>query len=443
VPADGRQGGTRDGDPGDCGEDTEEFGQTAWAHGTVAGGQSGQIRRAWRAWRNWRRTRPFWGGLLVIAGGAEILSTSVVSLGVALRAGLGGLGGFPGTVVALVLALSGVLLWFSPAQRVFYSIVAVVLAIATFNTINYGGFFIGMLLGIIGGSLAFAWTPEPGGPRRRDRRQPQAGGARGRGRRTGLWPPRGGSGAPGLLAIAAIPLIAALPAPAAVRSAPAAVRSAPAAARDTRGCILIIICPSPTPSVPAGTPPPMPGPPGTAGGTSPAPTAPRPAGTGPHKPAKAPAPGKNRRAAAPGLVVAAAPSELTAASARLAGLAYEGVAEVPVATGPPLQMMKFTLSSVTLTGRPTLTIHEHGSTAVTTTSALSFSGHVVLYATKLSGDLLGVPVTVTASSPLSVVLQVLKPLTRHATVTMTQVVTDHPLTTSTSSVWSNFLISVQ
>jgi hypothetical protein len=133
---------------------------------------------------------------------------------------------------------------------------------------------------------------------------------------------------------------------------------------------------------------------------------------------------------------------LTAGSARLVGLGYDGVAEIPRASGPPLAMMKFTLSSVTLTGRPTLTIHENGRTAVTTTSVLSFSGHVVLYATKLSGDLLGVPVTVTASSPLSLVLRVLKPLTDHATVTMTQVATDQPLATSAASQWGTFLISV-
>jgi hypothetical protein len=71
------------------------------------------------------------------------------------RVGLGGVNGFVGTLIAFVLMLCGLLLWFTPQQRVFYAIVSVLLALATFNTINYGGFFIGMLLGIVGGALAF------------------------------------------------------------------------------------------------------------------------------------------------------------------------------------------------------------------------------------------------------------------------------------------------
>jgi hypothetical protein len=47
---------------------------------TPASSRAG-LRRARLAFRKWRRTRPFWGGLLVLLGGAEILSTTVVSLG--------------------------------------------------------------------------------------------------------------------------------------------------------------------------------------------------------------------------------------------------------------------------------------------------------------------------------------------------------------------------
>jgi hypothetical protein len=98
---------------------------------------------------------------------------------------------------------------------------------------------------------------------------------------------------------------------------------------------------------------------------------------------------------------------------------------------------------VTLTGHPTLTIHQNRSVAVTSTSLLSFSGHVVLYATKLSGNLLGVPVTLTASSPLSLVLRLLKPLTQGLTVTMTHVVTEQPVTTAGASQWASYVISVR
>jgi hypothetical protein len=142
-------------------------------------------------------------------------------------------------------------------------------------------------------------------------------------------------------------------------------------------------------------------------------------------------------------VAATVPSVLTAGSARLVGLGYDGVALVPRTSGRPVPMMKFTLQSVTLTGHPTLTIHQNGSVAVTRTSLLSFSGHVVLYATKLSGDLLGIPVTLTASSPLSLVLRLLKPLTQGLTVTMTNVVTDQPVATAGASQWASYVISVR
>ncbi len=400
--------------------------------GTPTGGAG----RAGTAWRDWRRTRPFWGGLLIVLGGAEILSTSVISLGPTFRVGLGGVDGFFGTVIAFVLALCGLLLWFSPAQRVFYSIVAVVLALATFNTINYGGFFIGMLLGIIGGGLAFAWSAGTGSASAGNaERRPGPGWAaalagklrhRGAARNPG---PSGGRDR--VLGLAALPL--SLPLLLGARWQAANAVSAP------HGCILFILCPPPPPA-PSGSPSP-----GSTRSPSPAPGpghTPGPASPGAQ--AKGSRSGKIRRTTAGGgLVAATVPSVLTAGSARLVGLAYDGVAEVPRSAGRPVPMMKFTLQSVTLTGRPTLTIRQKGSVAVTSTSLLSFSGHVVLYATKLSGDLLGLPVTLTASSPLSLVLRVLKPLTLGLTVTMTNVVTDQPLTTASASQWANFLISVR
>jgi hypothetical protein len=379
-----------------------------------------------------------------VLGGAEILSTSVISLGPTFRVGLGGVDGFLGTVIAFVLALCGLLLWFSPGQRVFYSIVAVVLALATFNTINYGGFFIGMLLGIIGGGLAFAWSPGTGSAAgRKDGPRP------GHGRLAmllGKLRHRGTARNPGsragsdrMLSIAAVPLSLPLLLGAGWQAQRAA---APQARPAPQGCILIILCPPAGPApAPSGSPSP-----GAAGSSGPAAAAGQPPGqaSSPGAPSKGPGTGKVKRTRpAGGLVAATVPAVLTAGSARLVGLAYDGVAEFPRRSGRPVPMMKFTLKSVTLTGRPTLTITQNGSLAVTRTSLLSFTGHVVLYATKLSGDLLGVPVTLTASSPLSLVLRLLKPLTQGLTVTMTNVVTDQPVATAAASRWANYLISVR
>jgi hypothetical protein len=74
-----------------------------------------------------------------------------------------------------LLVACGLLIWFHPVQRVFYSVAGVLLAIASFVATNLGGFFLGMLLGVIGASLSFGWTPDtartggahrPGRPRR-------------------------------------------------------------------------------------------------------------------------------------------------------------------------------------------------------------------------------------------------------------------------------------
>lgn len=121
----------------------------------------GPIRRALLAWQRWRRTRPFWGGLLIILGGGEILLSEQAPLPIVIHVGAQGLAGY---LVPIVLVLCGVLLWLSPSQQTFYSVLAVVLALGSWVTSNLGGFFVGLMLGVIGGALAFAWQrgEEPG-----------------------------------------------------------------------------------------------------------------------------------------------------------------------------------------------------------------------------------------------------------------------------------------
>ncbi|WP_436528979.1 DUF6114 domain-containing protein [Actinoplanes sp. HUAS TT8] len=113
--------------------------------------------RAWRGFRGWRRTRPFWGGLFVLLGGAEILFTVWAPLGVVLHVGMQN---FIGYLVPYVIILLGVLLWFNPAQRIFYSLIAMICALGSFLTSNMGGFVVGLLFTLVGAALAFAWAPE-------------------------------------------------------------------------------------------------------------------------------------------------------------------------------------------------------------------------------------------------------------------------------------------
>jgi hypothetical protein len=108
----------------------------------------------------------------------------------------------------------------------------------------------------------------------------------------------------------------------------------------------------------------------------------------------------------PGVEASTAASVIVAGSATLGGMSYQGTAQVPTASGT-LTMMKFTMSSLTLTGGVRATVTQNGQTTVTTNSSLDFSGGVVLYATKLSGSLLGVPITLTPGNVVTVLLKLL------------------------------------
>jgi hypothetical protein len=143
---------------------------------------SGVDQDAFGAWYKWRRSRPFWGGLLVLLGGGEILLSERAPIPVVIHVGMQGLAGY---LVPVVLLLCGLLLWFSPEQRTFYSIIAVLLSLVSWVTSNLGGFFVGMALGLVGGSLGFAWvrgsgrvrSSGPPAPRRPEprRREPSGG----------------------------------------------------------------------------------------------------------------------------------------------------------------------------------------------------------------------------------------------------------------------------
>ncbi|MCD7437204.1 DUF6114 domain-containing protein [Streptomyces lincolnensis] len=128
------------------------------------------------AFRRWRAARPFWGGLLLALGGAEILLTQKASLKVVLHIGMQGLAGY---LLPVLLVVLGLLILFNPAQRLFYSITAVLLSLGTWVTSNMGGFFIGLLLGVVGSCLTFGWLPdqEPRVSRRKRRKAAREAGA--------------------------------------------------------------------------------------------------------------------------------------------------------------------------------------------------------------------------------------------------------------------------
>ena len=364
------------------------------------------------AFRRWRRTRPFWGGFLLLLAGIELL---VIPLsGILVHGAIKlvvyiGIGGVFGVLLGVLLIACGLLLWLNPAHRTFYAIAGVLLAVLSFIASNLGGFFIGMLLGIIGGSMGFGWTPSADQPARRPVNPPRHGGR--------------------VMAAAVLPLLLA---GATLTGQNAAHDTTPSQQQD---CILGILCfPSPAPSpspAPAATQPASAGAgTGAAPGSSPSPgSAPQPGtSAGPASGSQS----KSRTAAGtPGAEASTATSVIAAGSATLDGMSYQGTAQVPTASGT-LTMMKFTMSSLTLTGDVRAAVTQNGQITVTTNSSLDFSGGVVLYATKLSGSLLGVPITLTPGNVATVLLKLLNSLTPLVPVTMTNVTTDDFLVASDS-----------
>jgi Family of unknown function (DUF6114) len=443
------------------------------------------------AWRRWRHTRPFWGGLLLVLAGLELLAlplSGVLAHGAIKLVIYIGIGGVFGVLIGILLIAAGIVLWVNPTHRVFYGIAGIVLGIVSFPASNLGGFVLGMLLAIIGGALAFAWVPaEPGSvdaapavradddeSAGRDGRggEPSAGlglvtepRAEWEGTATIAEEAAPGSDGGGLhvgdaagrhrtLAVAAMPalLVAGMLGTSGVAKA--------ASTQPDGNCILGIIClpsasPTPTPSgsgptptptassspsAPAGpSPTPSAGQSGTAPSATPTPAtsasaSPSPSGTSTSGAAAKGKKAAEKHAAAPSAITASsAASVLTAGSATLTDFQYQGNVSMPVSGGTTQEMMEFTASSADLSGDVTVSVTQGGLTTDTSSPSLGFSDGMTLYATKLCGNLFGVlPICFTPSTVSAVLLSIANKLTAAVPVTMTDVTTDQPLTTAGS-----------
>ena len=408
-----------------------------------------------------------------------------------------GIGGVFGFLIGVLLITAAIAVWVNPAHRGFYGIAGVILGIASFPASNLGGFFLGMLLAVIGGALAFAWTPSPpagslatppatagipgsAGDRLDEPTGPTGGlatpgpgtsggdadhgtgsgragdgtpreGATGDADGEGHWAGEYGSGdgpapqgsAGRTLALAVMPL---------AMAAGMAGSGATATPQPTPTCVLGVICmpgssspatpsPSGTPSPTSGTPAPSPGGSPT---TSPTPTgqpAPGPSAPGAGRPSAGPTGSAAARAkkammrkatASAGLVAPTSFSVITAGSATMDHFVYQGTVQMPSAGGGTVTMMKFTASSLALSGDAADAITESGVTVVTSSSTMSFDGSVVLYTTKLSGSLAGVPVTFTPTTISDLLLKFTNLVTGAVPITLTAVTTEQAMGTADS-----------
>ena len=108
--------------------------------------------------RAWRKRRPFVGGILLALSGVEMFFSSQLDIGkIHVAVGIAGL---QSTVIPIALVTLGVLVIATPVHRVFYGVIALAIAVYSLIGLNLGGFFVGMLLGAVGGILAVSWMPK-------------------------------------------------------------------------------------------------------------------------------------------------------------------------------------------------------------------------------------------------------------------------------------------
>lgn len=108
-----------------------------------------------RSFRHWRRSRPCWAGVITLAAAYELVAVPHLKLGgVTIQQGIAGIATW---LMAALMALMAMVMWFQPQLRVIAGVSTILFALASFLTSNLGGFLLGMLLGLVGGSLAVGW----------------------------------------------------------------------------------------------------------------------------------------------------------------------------------------------------------------------------------------------------------------------------------------------
>jgi len=392
-----------------------------------------------------------------------------------------GIGGVFGVLIGALLIAAGIVVWANPTHRVFYGIAGIILGIISFPASNLGGFFIGMLMAILGGALAFAWSPVDSSPQRRPDRYPDRGPDRPGGpddTRVDLPtlmdddPPRenprssGGYGygsgpgfrsGPGyrMMALAGLPCVLGLlcssagtnssssPSASASPSASPSASSSAGKAGAGKGSVL------PSASQSAGS---TKTPVGKA--AQPAANAAKSAGK---KPANTKA-GSNKKAgnkkaakkatpvnqvkAPSGLVAPSTPSTLTAKSSTLTKLNLVGVTTLPVGGGGSEKVLEFTAASGDLS-TVGITIHQSGHEVLTTTSSLSMPNGMTLYTTKMCGQVEGIAPNVcfTPDTASQVALKLASALGQAVPITMTNVTASQFLNVAATSQWGKLSLS--
>ena len=105
----------------------------------------------------WLRSRPATGAVLTLASGLCLLTLPGGSFALVLLPGLAGTSGF---LFGAGLVVLGLFLALQPRSHAFAGVAAMLVAVTSLVTTNLGGFGLGLALGVVGGALGFAWTPD-------------------------------------------------------------------------------------------------------------------------------------------------------------------------------------------------------------------------------------------------------------------------------------------
>ncbi|MFI6581987.1 DUF6114 domain-containing protein [Embleya sp. NPDC050493] len=126
--------------------------------------QPSALGRGWQAFRSWRKERPFWAGLFTILGSGPILWAPYATLSAGdITFKITQMGGVSAIFIGAILILSGIAIWLNPKARVYIGIFVILVSLVSFVVATFGGFFVGMLCGLIGGTLAISWVYLPAG----------------------------------------------------------------------------------------------------------------------------------------------------------------------------------------------------------------------------------------------------------------------------------------
>jgi hypothetical protein len=128
----------------------------------ISSGQEHVVVKGWRTFKEWRRSRPFWAGLWTLLAALELWSIPFLQpllVQHKLNIKMAGIAGVSTMAITPALIMMAAAMWFAPGYRVFAGVFTLVCALLSMVVSNFGGFLLGMLLGVFGGGLAFSWTP--------------------------------------------------------------------------------------------------------------------------------------------------------------------------------------------------------------------------------------------------------------------------------------------